>query len=356
MYDIAIIGGGIAGLTAAIYGQRAGKSTVVFEKMSFGGQIVNSPMVENYPGIATISGSELTTRLLEQATGLGAETVQAEVLGVEKQPLRFTVCDRDCNKKPAFTACDRDHNKQPRFADYDRGGDEEASRDLFRVRTAKEVFECRSVVLAGGMERRLLGVSGEERLKGAGVSYCATCDGMFFKGRDVAVVGGGNTALEDAEFLSEYCKKVYLVHRRDTFRGEEGTVRRLAEKENVEFVLDTVVEEILGGQAVEGIRLCNKKEDEHFVLNVSGVFVAVGQIPKNEPFASLVKLDEAGFVVAGEDGRTSVPGIFAAGDCRMKHVRQLTTAAADGTVAALAAVAWVNGGFSLTDSGKKFPD
>lgn len=343
MYDIAIIGGGIAGLTAAIYGQRAGKSTVVFEKISFGGQIVNSPMVENYPGIATISGSELTERLLEQATSLGAETVQAEVLGVEKEPLRFT-------------ACDRDRNKQPLFADYGRGGDEEASRALFLVRTAKEVFECRSVVLAGGMERRLLGVSGEERLKGAGVSYCATCDGMFFKGRDVAVVGGGNTALEDAEFLSEYCKKVYLVHRRDTFRGEEGMVGRLAEKENVEFVLDTVVEEILGGQAVEGIRLYNKKEDEHFELDVSGVFVAVGQIPKNEPFASLVKLDEAGFVMAGEDGRTSVPGIFAAGDCRMKHVRQLTTAAADGTVAALAAVAWVNGDFSLTGSGKKFPD
>ncbi len=317
MYDIAIIGGGIAGLTAAIYGQRAGKSTVVFEKMSFGGQIVNSPMVENYPGIATISGSELTERLLEQATGLGAETVQAEVLGIEKQPP---------------------------FAGRGRGNDEEAFGTLFHVRTVEECFECRSVVLAGGMERRLLGVPGEERLKGAGVSYCATCDGMFFKGRDVAVVGGGNTALEDAEFLSEYCKTVYLVHRRDTFRGEEGTVGRLAEKENVEFVLDTVVEEILGEQAVEAIRLWNKKEDEHFLLNVSGVFVAVGQIPKNEPFASLVKLDEAGFVMAGEDGRTSVPGIFVAGDCRMKHVRQLTTAAADGTVAALAAVAWVNGG------------
>lgn len=317
MFDIAIIGGGIAGLTAALYGQRAGKSTIVFEKMSFGGQIVSSPMVENYPGIAAISGSEFTERLLEQATGLGAETMQAEVQGVEKEVP---------------------------FTGHDQGGDEEASKVLFRVRTAKEVFECRSVVLAGGMERRLLGVSGEERLKGAGVSYCATCDGMFFKGRDVAVVGGGNTALEDAEFLSEYCKRVYLVHRRETFRGEEGTVRRLAEKENVEFVLDTVAEEILGGQAVEGIRLCNKKEDKCFVLNVSGVFVAVGQIPKNEPFASLVKLDEAGFVVAGEDGRTSVPGIFAAGDCRTKHVRQLTTAAADGTAAALAAVAWVNGG------------
>lgn len=302
VYDIAIIGGGTAGLTAAIYGQRAGKTTILFEKINYGGQIVNSPKVENYPGIPGISGSEFTMQLYEQAAALEAQFRQEEVLEIEKD-----------------------------------------SDGFWLVRTSGQSYSCRSVILAGGMEHRHLGVPGEERLKGAGVSYCATCDGMFFRGRNVAVIGGGNTALQDAEFLSNYCKKVYLIHRRDTFRGEEGLVKRLAAKENVEFMLDTVVEDILGEHMVEGLHLRNKSSDKQSELAVSGVFVAVGQIPKNEPFASLVETDEGGFIVAGEDTKTSAAGVFAAGDCRTKAVRQLTTAAADGSVAALAAVQYVAG-------------
>ncbi len=302
VYDIAIIGGGTAGLTAAIYGQRAGKTTILFEKINYGGQIVNSPKVENYPGIPGISGSEFTMQLYEQAAALEAQFRQEEVLEIEKD-----------------------------------------SDGFWLVRTSGQSYSCRSVILAGGMEHRHLGVPGEERLKGAGVSYCATCDGMFFRGRNVAVIGGGNTALQDAEFLSNYCKKVYLIHRRDTFRGEEGLVKRLAAKENVEFMLDTVVEDILGEHMVEGLHLRNKSSDTQSELVVSGVFVAVGQIPKNEPFASLVETDEGGFIVAGEDTKTSAAGVFAAGDCRTKAVRQLTTAAADGSVAALAAVQYVAG-------------
>ena len=302
VYAIAIIGGGTAGLTAAIYGQRAGKTTILFEKINYGGQIVNSPKVENYPGIPGISGSEFTMQLYEQAAALEAQFRQEEVLEIEKD-----------------------------------------SDGFWLVRTSGQSYSCRSVILAGGMEHRHLGVPGEERLKGAGVSYCATCDGMFFRGRNVAVIGGGNTALQDAEFLSNYCKKVYLIHRRDTFRGEEGLVKRLAAKENVEFMLDTVVEDILGEHMVEGLHLRNKSSDTQSELAVSGVFVAVGQIPKNEPFASLVETDEGGFIVAGEDTKTSAAGVFAAGDCRTKAVRQLTTAAADGSVAALAAVQYVAG-------------
>ena len=175
------------------------------------------------------------------------------------------------------------------------------------------------------------------------MSYCATCDGMFFRGRDVAVIGGGSTALQDAEFLSNYCRKVYLIHRRDEFRGEDSIVKRLQGKENVEFILNATVKEIIGDQAVERLIVNSKKSGKEFKLDVSGVFIAVGQIPKNEIFADVVKLDADGFILAAEDCITSRPGIFAAGDCRTKEVRQLTTAAADGAVAALAACKYIAG-------------
>src|SRR5699024_2722996 len=187
------------------------------------------------------------------------------------------------------------------------------------------------------LTHRHLGVADEDRLTGAGVSYCATCDGAFFRGRDVAVIGGGSTALQDAEFLANYCNKVYLIHRRDEFRGEDSIVKRLEGKENVEFLLSMTVKEIIGDAMVEGMILNNKKTGEESGLEVSGVFIAVGQIPQNEIFADTVKLDGSGFILAAEDCVTSHPGIFAAGDCRTKEVRQLTTAAADGAVAALAA-------------------
>lgn len=301
MYDIGIIGGGTAGMTAAIYGQRAGKKTIIIEGGVFGGQITSSPNVENYPGIASVSGSEFSMNLLDQAVKLGAETAKDQVTGIREED------------------------------------------GVKIIETAGKEYPCRSVILATGVTHRHLGIPNEERLTGAGVSYCATCDGMFFRGRDVAVIGGGSTALQDAEFLSNYCRKVYLIHRRDEFRGEDSIVKRLQGKENVEFILSATVKEIIGDQAVERLIVNSKKSGKEFKLDVSGVFIAVGQIPKNEIFADVVKLDADGFILAAEDCITSRPGIFAAGDCRTKEVRQLTTAAADGAVAALAACKYIAG-------------
>ena len=299
MYDIGIIGGGTAGLTAAIYGQRAGKQTVVFESANYGGQIVFSPKVENYPGIASISGAQYSMNLMEQAANLGAEMKRELVTAVKE------------------------------------------AEEGFVVVTAEREYPCRTIILATGVTHRHLGLDKEEKLTGAGVSYCATCDGMFFRGRNTAVIGGGNTALQDAEFLSNYCNKVYLVHRRDEFRGDLKNVEALKQKENVELVLSAVPKEILGENMVEGLVVTDKKTGEDQTLDVAGIFVAVGHLPKNETFAELVKLDESGFIVAGEDCLASHPGVFAAGDCRTKEVRQLTTAAADGAVAALAAAKYI---------------
>lgn len=301
MYDIGIIGGGTAGMTAAIYGQRAGKRTIIIEGGVFGGQITSSPNVENYPGIASVSGSEFSMNLLDQAVKLGAETETEQVTGI-----------RDEGPEKIIVAGEKE-------------------------------YPCRSVILATGVTHRHLGIPGEDRLTGSGVSYCATCDGMFFRGRDVAVVGGGSTALQDAEFLSGYCRKVYLIHRRDEFRGEDNIVKRLEKKENVEFILSAVVKEIVGKFMVEKLILNHKKTGEESELAVAGVFIAVGQIPQNDMFADIVKLDGSGFILAAEDCMTSHPGIFAAGDCRTKEVRQLTTAAADGAVAALAACRYIAG-------------
>ena len=299
MYNIGIIGGGTAGLTAAIYGQRAGKQTVVFEGANYGGQIVFSPNVENYPGIASISGAQYSMNLVEQATNLGAETKREQVKEVKK------------------------------------------IEDGYSVVTEEGEYLCQALVLATGVTHRHLGLENEEKLTGAGVSYCATCDGMFFRGKNVAVIGGGNTALQDAEFLSNYCSKVYLVHRREEFRGDAKNVSSLREKENVEFVLNALPEEILGEQMVQGLVVTDKISRAKKTLDVDGIFVAIGHLPKNEIFAELVDLDAGGFIKAGENCETSRDGIFAAGDCRTKEVRQLTTAAADGAVAALAAVKYI---------------
>ena len=295
MVDIIIIGAGTAGLSAAIYGVRAGKTVMVFEGGTYGGQIVNTPEVENYPGIKHISGYEFATVLYEQATSLGVVMENEKVIGIkEVDTIRFAI-------------------------------------------TEKKEYQCRSIILATGAENRPLGLEREKEFIGAGVSYCATCDGAFFKGKNVAIVGGGNTALEDASFLSSYCNKVYLIHRRDTFRGEEKLHDRLRTRENVEFVLNSVVVELLGQDRLSGIRVNRMDTKEETILNVEGLFVAIGQIPKNQDFASLIKLDEKGYIEAGEDCKTNVEGIFTAGDCRTKTVRQLATAAGDGAVAALAA-------------------
>lgn len=295
MYDIIIVGAGTAGMSAAIYGLRAGKKVLMLEGKSYGGQIVNTPEVENYPGIQKVSGFEFATNLLKQATDLGAEIIYEKAESIQ----------------------DNAHYKT--------------------VVTARHQYETRTVIIATGAKNRPLGLEKEEKLIGAGVSYCATCDGMFFRGKDVAVVGGGSTALEDAVFLSNFCAKVYLIHRRDSFRGEEKLVEALREKENVVFVLDSVVTDILGDNTVSGVTVKNVKDETYQEISVSGVFIAIGQQPDNDNFADLIMLDEKGYVRAGEDCITNVDGIFTAGDCRTKTVRQLTTAASDGAVAALAA-------------------
>lgn len=300
MYDIVIIGAGTAGLSAAIYGVRAGKTVLVLEAENYGGQIINSPEVENYPGISKISGFEFATGLYEQAKNLGAVIEFESVTGIEK-----------INKE-------------------------------FVVYTEGREISCRSVILATGAKNRPLGLEREAEMIGAGVSYCATCDGAFFRNQAVAVVGGGSTALEDAGFLSNYCSKVYLIHRRDEFRGEQWLADSLRKKENVEFILNSVVTEILGDTGVTGIRVKNKLSGEEKMLDVTGLFVAIGQVPDNRSFAELIDLDESGYIKALEDCRTSKDGVFAAGDCRTKNVRQLTTAASDGAVAGLAACEYIN--------------
>lgn len=300
MKDIIVVGAGPAGMTAAVYGVRAGKSVLVLDKAGFGGQIVNAASVENFPGFKGISGVDLAAAMHDQAEELGAEFAFAQVTGIEDQG------------------------------------------DVKVVKTSSGDHEAKTVIIATGASNRKLGVEGELRLTGAGVSYCATCDGNFFRGKTVAVVGGGNTALDDAEVLAGICKKVYLVHRRDEFRGEASTVRRLAEKENVEFVLNSVPIEITGKFMVESLVVENKATGEQRALEVNGVFVAVGQIPENSAFENVMELDAAGYAAAGEDCRTETPGVFTAGDCRTKMVRQLITAASDGSVAALAAVDYIN--------------
>ena len=300
MYDIVVVGAGTAGLSAGIYGRRAGKSVLILEQTTYGGQIINTPDIENYPGIAHVSGFEFAQGLYDQAVGLGVEYRADTVTGLE---------DADGKKI---------------------------------VRAASGDVEAGAVILATGAKNRPLGLDREQEMIGSGVSYCATCDGAFFRKKDVAVVGGGNTALEDAAFLANYCNKVYVIHRRDQFRGDERDVQKLQEKENVEFVLDSVVEEIIGEEMVEGIRVKNVKSGEVRSLDIRGLFIAVGQMPDNRAFAGLVDLAEGGYIEAGEDCLTKTPGVFAAGDCRTKTVRQLTTAAADGAVAALAAAKYLD--------------
>ena len=299
MEDIVIVGGGPAGLTAAIYIERAGKHAIVFEGASVGGQIITAANVVNYPGIKSISGADFATELYEQALALGAEVRFEKVVGVENKDAKHKV-----------------------------------------VKTANGSVDCKAVILATGAQNRKLGVEGEDRLLGKGVSYCATCDGNFFKGKEVAVVGGGNAALEDTKYLSNVCKKVYLIHRRNEFRGNAGTAEELKAKPNVEFVLEANVTKLFGENKLEQIEV-TKLDGSKIMLAVSGLFIAVGQVPGNGAFANLISLDNFGYVSAGEDCKTNVPGIFVAGDARTKMVRQLTTAGADGSTAGLSAVNYI---------------
>lgn len=296
MYDIIVVGAGTAGMTAAIYALRAGKSVLLLEKGSCGGQIVNTPAIDNYPGLPGISGYEYAERLHQQVLALGAELRFEEATAIR-------------------TAAEE---KQ--------------------VETAKAVYSCRTVILATGARNRHLGLPQEEELLGRGLSYCAACDGMFFRKQTVAVVGGGNTALEDALYLANLCEKVYLIHRREGFRGEARLLEQVREKENIELILNTVVTALESdAQGLTGLRLRSTVKETEKSLAVQGLFVAIGQEPDTAAFSELVELDPQGYIAASEDCRTRTPGIFAAGDCRTKAVRQLTTAAADGAVAGLSA-------------------
>lgn len=298
MYDIIIIGGGPAGLTAATYACRAGKSVLVIEKNAFGGQITWSPRVENFPGFLSISGTELGDKLLEQAMEQGAEVELDEVA---------SICGGDIKTVTAASGAE---------------------------------YQGRAVIIATGAKPRMLGLAREERLVGNGVCFCAVCDGAFYKDLTVAVCGGGNSALQDALLLSEKCSKVYLIHRRDGFRGEAKLVEALEKRENVEFILNAKVAELLGDSELRGIVV--EQEGKQRSIELSGLFVAVGHSPDLAAFENLLSLNAAGYAVSAEDCRTESAGIFVAGDCRAKSVRQLTTAVADGACAALAACEYLD--------------
>lgn len=289
MYDIVILGAGVAGLTSAIYALRQGKKVLVLEKNSFGGQIINAQDIENYPGTNHISGYELSLNIYNQAKELGMEYKQEEVLEIDSS------------------------NKS--------------------IRTNKESYTYKALIIAMGLEKRKLGLENEQDLIGSGVSYCATCDGAFFKHKNVAVVGGGNTALEDALFLSEYVNKVYLIHRRDTFRGDENTLSKIKTKENIELVLNSIPTKLIG-KPLEQIEVEDKNNNKK-LLDVNGIFIAVGQSPSTEILQNILELDEYGYIITDEKNKTSQKYIYAAGDIVKKEIRQLTTAVADGTIAAI---------------------
>lgn len=297
MYDIIIIGAGPAGLTAAIYARRAEKRVLVIEKETFGGQITSSPKVENYPGFLDISGNELADRLLEQVMAQGGEIELDTVTAIEGEAGNYTV--------------------------KGESGD----------------YEAKAVIIAAGSHHRRLGVDGEERLTGSGVSYCAVCDGAFFRGQTVAVIGGGNSALQDAVLLSDGCEKVYIVQNLAHLTGEERLKNILLDRPNVEIIYSSVVEKIVGNEALRAIEILNTENGERRYLEVDGMFVCIGQSPENKPFESKVSLDKWGYITADESciPEGSDGGIFVAGDCRTKSVRQVATAVSDGAVAALAA-------------------
>ena len=299
MYDTIIIGAGPAGLAAAIYGMRAQLKLLVIEQNPMsGGQIVDTYEVDNYPGLPGLSGFDLAMKLREHADKLGAEFKTADVTKV--------LCKSEGDEKTA---------------------------PCFTVETTKESFETKTVILATGATHAHLGVPGEKELAGAGVSYCATCDGAFFRGKTAVVVGGGDVAVEDAIFLARGCEKVYLIHRRDELRATKILQTELLGLPNAEVVWDSVVTEVLGKDAVEGVRVENVKTGEQRVIDSSACFMAVGITPRGDFCRDLVETDEKGFVRADETGKTSRPGVFAAGDIRTKRLRQVITAAADGACA-----------------------
>ena len=298
MYDIIIIGAGPAGLTAAIYAGRASKKVMVLEAKNYGGQIINTNNIENYPGINHITGYEYATNLYNQAISQKAEIVFEKVNNINIE------------------------------------------NDYKIVTTENNTYKTKTIIIATGLENRKLNLENEEKFIGKGISYCATCDGAFFKGKKVAVVGGGNTALEDVEYLSNIANKVYLIHRRDTFRGDNVSVLKIKQKENVEFILNSQIIKLNGKDKLENVELVDK-EGNNRNIDIDCLFVAIGQIPNNESFKGIIDIDDQGYIISN-DCHTNIDGIYVAGDNREKKLRQLVTATSDGAIAATEAIKFLN--------------
>ena len=300
MYDIIVIGAGPAGLTAALYARRANKSVLILEKSTFGGQVTFSPAIENYPGYINMSGNEFADKLIEQVIAQGADIEMEKVLSVKDNG----------NTKTVIT---------------DAGE-----------------HEAKAVIIATGVKHRQTGIAGENELVGNGISYCAVCDGAFFKGKTVAVLGGGNSALQEAVLLSDLCKKVYILQNLDFLTGEQKLVEKVNNAENIEIKLGTVIDSFIGDKELKGLNLKTVSTGEIYSLDLDGLFVAIGLVPDNDRFGDVACLDEYGYFDSDESCVTKTDGIYIAGDCRSKKIRQITTATADGAVAALAACRYID--------------
>lgn len=300
MYDLIVVGAGPAGLTAAIYARRADKSVLVLDKGMFGGQMTFSPKIENYPGYGQISGNELAEKMVSQAIEMGAEIDMAEVTGIEKEG------------------------------------------NIFCVFCGDDIYMSKTVILATGARHRLLGIDREEEFIGDGISFCAVCDGAFYAGKTVAVIGGGNSALQEAIMLSDGCAKVYVVQNLDFLTGEEKLAEILKKRKNVEIIYGCTVEAIHGNDVFGGIVIKKTATGEKIRLDLDGMFVAIGQVPENEAYKNLVALSDRGYVVSDENCLTETDGLFVAGDCRTKNIRQISTACGDGATAALAACRYLD--------------
>ena len=299
MYDVIVVGAGPAGLTAALYCLRANKSVLVLEKSAFGGQITYSPKVENIPGFISLTGNEFAEKMVEQVMEQGGDLEPCEVLEIKNGDIKTVVTD---------------------------SGE----------------YECRAVIIATGAKHRLPGIENEESYIGNGISFCAVCDGAFYEGKDVCVLGGGNSALQEALLLSDLAKKVYVVQNLDFLTGEGKLANQVMEKENIEVILSTVISELKGEGELNGVVLTGKNGETR-TLSVDGLFVAIGLVPQNDNFKNVLNLDSYGYADTDESCKTETKGIFVAGDCRKKRIRQVATACADGAVAALAACDYIEG-------------
>ena len=298
MYDITVIGAGPAGLTSAIYARRSSKKVLVLEAKTYGGQIINVNDIENYPAAPHISGFEFATKIYNQAKELGAEIKFEKAIDIK-------------------------------------------DGDIKEVITNKDSYKTKTIIIATGSENRKLGLDNEDELLGKGISYCATCDGAFYKNKTVAVVGGGDAAIDEAIYLSNLATKVYLIHRRDSLKGEEIDIEKLRNKKNVEFIYNSRITKLNSNDVLESIEIIDNKENKN-TLKIDGLFVAIGRIPENQNFAKTIDLDSNGYVIAKDNCHTNKPGIFVAGDNRIKELRQLVTATSDGAIAATEAIKYIN--------------